>query len=175
VALWAWRVGITGFLGLVGVALPTVACQWGKVGAGSRMTKRWQTGSEEAAEVPSVMRKGCCVRITTPIKLPATGWLFVCRITQRRAGVASFAIGPVGCRLWLGCIHALLLDGPLFGWADANRLAHLGLQDRLDKRDAGHTTGILRFARRWLVARREHIHYIFHSCLRNNLLGCSLI
>jgi hypothetical protein len=34
---------------------------------------------------------------------------------------------------------------------------------------------MLRLPHRWLVARRQLIYYIFHSFLRNILLGYSLI
>jgi hypothetical protein len=61
------------------------------------------------------------------------------------------------------------------GITDANRLAHLGLQDRLGKRDVWHPTGTLWFARRWLAARWQLIHYTLNSCLRNILLGYRLI
>ena len=127
-------------------------------------------GAEKVAKVRSVTSKGRTACTTAPISAPAAGLLFICRITQGRAGVASTSIGPAGRRLWLGCVHTPLLDGRLFGWVDANRLAHVGLQNRLDKRDVWHPTGTLWFAGPWRVARRQQIHYIFNTYLPSILL-----
>jgi hypothetical protein len=71
-----------------------VCCSRKRVGSGARYTD-WS--ARAAARAP-----------------PHQGWLFACRITQGRAGAANIATGPAGWQLWFGCIHALLLDGPLF-------------------------------------------------------------